>query len=105
LGAQGGSLDGDGRENFAGGCADLPTLSEGLEIEHSDFEPEDAKLKGVILWQVLEIMIGGIPTIIEVYMLGMFRSLGRILLQGSVSTNLCDPMRHRVDLQEVEDAI
>jgi hypothetical protein len=32
-------------------------------------------------------------------------SLGRLLLQGSVSTNLFDPMRHQVDLQKVEVGI
>ena len=46
LGAQWGSQISTEREDFAGGSAVLPTLSEGLEIELSDFEPEDATLKG-----------------------------------------------------------
>jgi len=35
----------------------------------------------------------------------LFMSVGRILLQGSVSTNLFDPMRHQVDLRKVEVGI
>jgi len=41
------------------GSADLPTLTEGLEIERSDFEPEDATLTADHLLQVVEIVIGG----------------------------------------------
>jgi len=41
LGAQGGSLNSNRREKFAGGSAVLPMLSEGLEIEHSDFDPRE----------------------------------------------------------------
>jgi hypothetical protein len=37
--------------------------SEGLEIELSDFEAEDTTLKGDYLRQVVEIVIGGIPTV------------------------------------------
>jgi hypothetical protein len=55
-----------GREDFAGGSAVLPTPSEGLEIELSDFEAEDATLKGHYLRQVVEIAIGGVPTVLEV---------------------------------------
>jgi hypothetical protein len=32
----------------------------------SDFEAENAMLKGDYLWQVVEILIGGIPTVLEV---------------------------------------
>jgi len=35
----------------------------------------------------------------------LFMSLSRILLEGSVSTNLFDPMRHQVDLWKVEVGI
>jgi len=77
-------------------------LRDGLDIEVSDFEAEDATLKGDSMWQVVEIVIGGIPTILEVRFLCLFMSLGRILLQGSVSTNLFGPMRHQVDLWKVE---
>jgi hypothetical protein len=55
LGAQGGSQISTGREDFACGSAVLPTLSEGLEIELSDFEAQDATLKGDYMWQVVEI--------------------------------------------------
>ena len=78
----------------------LPTLSEVLEIELSDFEAENATLKGDYLWQVVEIVIGGIPTVLEVRFMGLFMSLGRILLQGSVLKNLFGPMRHQVDLRK-----
>ena len=83
----------------------LPMLSEGLEIELSDFEAENATLKGDYLRQVVEIMIGGVPTIVEVRLMCLFMSLGRILLQGSVSTNLFDPMRPQVDLWKVKVGI
>jgi hypothetical protein len=105
LGAQGGSQISTGREDFAGGNAVLPTLSEGLEIELSDFEAEKATLKGYYLRQVVEMVIGGVPTVPEVRFMCLFMSLGRILLQGSVSTNLFDPMRHQVDLRNVEVGI
>jgi len=53
LGAQGGSQISAGREDFAGGSAVLSTLSEGLEIELSDLDAENATLKGDYLRQVL----------------------------------------------------
>jgi hypothetical protein len=105
LGAQGGSQISTGREDFACGSVVLPTLSEGLEIELSDFEAEDATLKGDYLWQVVEIVIGGVPTVLEVRFMGLFMSLGRILSRGSVSTNLFDPMWHQVVLRKVEVVI
>jgi hypothetical protein len=46
LGAQGGSQISTGREDSASGNAVLPPLSEGLEIELSDFEPENATQNG-----------------------------------------------------------
>jgi len=76
-----------------------------LEIELSDFEAEDATLTGDYLWQVVEIVIGGVPTVLEVGFMHLFMSFGRILLEGSVSTNLFDPMRHQVDLRKVEVGI
>jgi hypothetical protein len=76
-----------------------------LEIELSDFEAENATLKGDYLWQVVEIVIGGVPTVIEVRFMFLFMSLSRILLQGSVSTNLFGPMRHQVDLRNLEVGI
>jgi hypothetical protein len=65
-------------ENVAGGSADLSTLCDGLEIEVSDFNAENAMLKGDYMWQVVEIVIGGVPTILEVYCMCLFMSRGRI---------------------------
>jgi len=79
--------------------------SEGLEIELFDFEAEDATLECDCLWQVVEILFGGVPTVLEVCFVCLFLSLGRILLEGSVSTNLFNPMRHQVDLRKVEVGI
>jgi hypothetical protein len=92
-------------EDFAGGSAVLPMLSEGLEIELSDFDAENAMLKGNYLRQVVEIVIGGVPTILEVRFMCLVMSLGKIVLLGSVSTNLFDPIRHQVDLRKVEVGI
>jgi len=90
-----------GREDFAGGRAVLPMMSEGLEIELSDFESENTTLKGDYWWQVVEIVIGGGPTVLEVCFVCLFMSLGRIVMQDSLSTNLFGPMRHQVDLRKV----
>jgi hypothetical protein len=100
-----GSQISSSREDIAGGCAVLTMLSEGLEIEISDFDTENATLKGDYLWQVIEIVIGGVPTVLEVHVMYLFMSLGRILLQGSVSTNLFGPMRNQVDFRKVEVGI
>jgi len=96
---------GNGREDFACRSAVLPTLSEGLEIELSDFEAEDGMLKGDYFWQVVEILFGGVPTILKVRCRCLFMSLFRILLEGSLSRNLFDPLRHQVDITKVEDGI
>ena len=66
LGVPSGSQISTGREAFAGSNAGLPMLCVGLEIEFSHFEAENATLKGYSLWQVVEIVIGGVPTILEV---------------------------------------
>jgi len=76
-----------------------------LENELSDFKAEDVTLKGDYLWQVVEIVLGGVPTILEVRFMCVLMSLGRVLLQGSLSMNLFGPMRHQVDLLEVEVGI
>jgi hypothetical protein len=47
-----------------------------LDIELSDFEAEDATLKGDYLQQVVEIVIGGVPTVLEVGLMCLFMSLG-----------------------------
>ena len=76
-----------------------------MEIELSDFEAENVRLKGDYLWQVVEIVIGGVPTVLEVRFMCLFMSLSRILLQGSISTNLFGTVRHQVDLRKVEVGI
>jgi len=101
LGGQGGCQISTGWDNLPCGSAVLPTLSEGLGIELSDFKAEDEMLKGDYLWQVVEIVIGGVPTFLEVRLMCLFMSLGGILLQGSVSMNLFDLMRHQVDLRKI----
>jgi len=80
-------------------------MSESLEIELSDFEAENVTLKCDFMRQVVEIVIGGVPTVLGIDFMCLFMSLGRILLQGSVSTNLFDPGRHQVDRRKVEDGI
>jgi hypothetical protein len=76
-----------------------------LEIELSELEAEDATLKGDYLWHVVQIVIRGVLTILEVRLMYLFMSLGKILWLGSVSTNLFDPMRRHVDLCKVEVGI
>jgi len=73
-----------------------------LEIELSDFEAENATLQGDQLWQVVKIVIRGVQNVIEVRFMCLFMSLGTILLQGSISRNLFNPMRHQVDHWKVE---
>jgi len=74
-------------------------------IELSDCNEENGTLPGDYLQQVVEIVIGGVPTVLEVRFKCLLMPLGRILLQGSVSTNLFDPVRHQVDLRKVEVGI
>jgi len=105
LKAQGSIQISTGRGDFAGGSAVLPTMSECLEIGLSDFEAENTTLKGNYLWQVVEIVIGGVPTILEVPFLYRFMSLSRNVLQGSISTNLFNPIKHCRDFQNVEVSI
>jgi hypothetical protein len=102
LGAKGGSQIITGTEDFAGGSAVLPRLSEYLEIELSHVQAEKATLKCDYFWQVVWIVSGSVPTIREVHLMCLFMSLGRVLLQGSVSSYLVHPIRHHVDLQPVE---
>ena len=93
------------RDDNAGCSTVLPTLSAGLGIELSHFKAENATLKGHFLRQVVEIVIEGIPTVHDVHFMCLFISLGRVLLQGSGSTNLFDPMRHQLNLQNLEVSI
>jgi len=61
------------------GRAVLSTLSEGLEIELSDFETENATQKGDYLWQAVEIVIGGFPTVLGIRFMSAVMPLGRVL--------------------------
>jgi hypothetical protein len=54
------------RENFHGGSAGLLMLSEGLEIEPTHYEAENKMLIGNYLQQLVENVIAGISTILEV---------------------------------------
>jgi len=75
-------------KDSAGGSAVLQTLSQGFEIELSDYEAADATLKRDYLGHIVEIVISGIPTVLEVHSMFFFMSQCRLLLQGSISTNL-----------------
>jgi len=88
LGAQGGSQISAGREDFAGGRAVHRTLSEGFEIVFADFKVQNAMLTGDYFWHLVEIVIGGVPTVRMVRFMCWFRSHGRTLLQDSVSNSL-----------------
>jgi hypothetical protein len=77
-------------------------LCEGLEIEIPDSEAENTTRNSDFLRHEGDIVIEGIPALHEVRFMCMFISLGRILLQGSVSVNLFDPMPHYMDLWKVE---
>jgi len=83
LGAQGGSQISTQRGDFACSSAVFQTLSERLEIELCDFHAADATLKGDYWWQVVEIVIGGVPTVLEVRCMCMFMILGRVLMHRS----------------------
>lgn len=76
-----------------------------MAIELSDCEAENTTLTADYLWQVFEIVIRGIPTIIEVHFMCLVISLGRILVQCSVPMNQFHPMRHPVDSRTVEVSI
>jgi len=105
VGAPGGTQISTGREDFARGSAFLTMLSEALEKELTDFEAVNATRKGDHMWQGVEIVIGGIPTVLEVRFMCLFMSFGRIMFEDSVSQNLFDQMTHQVDGQKVEVGI
>jgi len=60
---QGGSKIGTGGEDTASGSALLLTLSYGLGIGFSYFKAGNAMLKCDSMWQVVEVVIGGVPTV------------------------------------------
>jgi len=105
VGVQGGSQIATRMDHFPGSSAVLPTLREGLEIDLSYFGTENAMLNGDYWWQVVEIVIEGVPTVLEVHCMYLIMSLGRILLQSLVSTNQCDPMSYHVDLRNDDVSI
>jgi hypothetical protein len=76
-----------------------------VEIEHSDYKAENLTMKGDYLWQLVEVVIGGVPTISQVHFMCLFMSLSPIVWQRSRSTNLFDPIRHQVDLRTVDVSI
>jgi hypothetical protein len=84
LGAQWGSQIITGWEDIADGSAALPMLSQGLKSVLSDSEGENVRLTGDYLWQVVEIVIGGVPTFLEVRFMYIVRSLHKIMLQCPV---------------------
>jgi hypothetical protein len=102
LGAQGGSQISGRREDSAGGSAVLSMLSEDFENELSNSEAENMMMKGDYVRHVIEAVIGGVPTILEICFMCLFRSLGRILLVSLVSMNLFHLVRYLVDLRNVE---
>jgi len=104
-GAKAGSQISTSREDCTGGSTVLPMLSGGLQIELSDLEAEIVMLQCNYLWQVFEIVIQGVPTVLVVCFMCLFMTLSRILLHGSVLTNVFDPMRHRGDPQKVQVGI
>jgi hypothetical protein len=67
-------------------------LSKGLEIELYDFEAEYATLKGDYMRQGVPSVMGGVPTILDIRLVCFFMCLARTLFQGTVSTNLFNPV-------------
>ena len=76
-----------------------------MDVELSNSKAKNATPNSDYLWQVVEIVNGGVPTIHEVRFMCLLMRLGRILLQGSISTNLLDPVRYQVDPWKVEVSI
>jgi len=105
LDAQGGSQISTGRVHYACGSAVLPTLSDGFMIELSALEEVKGTLKVDCIWQAVEIVIGGIPTVFEVCFMCLIMSLSGILLEGAIWMNLFDPIRHQVDCRKVHGGI
>ena len=76
-----------------------------MKIELSDFKADNATLKREYLWLIVEIVIGGVSTILQVCSRCVIVTFSKILLQGSVSMNLFNPMKHQENLRKVEDGI
>ena len=101
---QGYSLMGSRRENVGGHSGDLLTRSEGRRIDLSHLECEIGTLKGDFLRRVVEIVIGGILTVLEVRFMCVFIALSRVLWKGPISTNPVDPVKYQVDLPKLKFA-
>jgi len=89
-------------EDCAGSSTVLLILSEGVEIELSDSKVENATLNVEFMRQLVVIVIGGVPTILEVRSVCLFMSVGTILLKCSISPTVFDPRKHQVDLRKDE---
>ena len=76
-----------------------------MRIELSYPDAANTTLKGDYLQLVLEIVLGGVPTVLEVRLLWLFMFLGIVLLQGSESTKLFDPLSQQADLRMVKVGI
>jgi len=76
-----------------------------MRIELSYLDAANTTLKGDYLQPVLDIVLGGFPTVREVRLLCLFIFLGLVLLQGSESTKLFNPIRQQADLQMVKVGI
>jgi hypothetical protein len=87
---------------LAGCSAVHSTLSEDLDIALSGFEADYVTLNSDFFRQVVEIVIESIQTVLEICVIWFFLTLGRILIQGSISTKLFAPLKHQVDLRKVE---
>jgi hypothetical protein len=83
----------------------VPDTERGLDIELSELEAENTTVKRDYLRQEVEIVMRGVLIVHEVRFMCLFLYLGRILLNGYVSTNLFDLLRHQVDLRSVEDGL
>jgi hypothetical protein len=83
----------------------LSIRSDGLVMELFDFKAENATLNGDYLRQVVEIVIGGVPTFLEIHFMRLFMSRSRIQLRGSVLANLFDQVQHQGDLSTVDVSI
>jgi hypothetical protein len=59
------------REDFPGNSAVLLTLSKRLAIDLSDFEAANTMLNGDFLRQVVDIRMGGAPSVLDVHVMNI----------------------------------
>jgi hypothetical protein len=79
----------------------LPPVREGVKSEFADIKEENATLKDDYLRQTVDIVIAAIPTVPEHCFMCFFISLGKMYLQGSVSTNVFELMRPQLDFRNL----